>query len=169
MSNKRGKYKIKPKYLLFLECEKYTIINKYKDLFFNISIGKYPKKFFYNSFNNNITINKNNKSITYNIPDNTEDLTKLLIYIFNNDLNINIKTYEDLKEDKIPLNCKLSDIKDNTIKDKLIYNYCYSKYPNDNIKRKKLQSQIHLNIFIKKIEIENIDIINYKITNINIM
>jgi hypothetical protein len=169
MSNKRGKYKIKPKYKIFYDCIDYTIIEKYKQMFFNMSLGKYPKNFYYNINDNIITINhKNNKIITYNITDNKEDLTKNLIYILNNYCNININTYKNHKEDKIPLKCKLSDIKDNTIKDRLIYNYCYSKYPNDNIKRKKLQSQIHLNIFIKKIEIENINVINYKIENITL-
>lgn len=167
-------------YDIFLECQKYTLDNYWKKIFDNCAKGKFPKNTRYNHEDSIIIYkDENNNNVMVNLPDNPENLYKILMDIFREklglfsplDFHFKKEEIEALKDgESIDLDCEWKKIKPKYIKDDLIMNYILKmkdRYDLTYSQAKKIFVTINLGMQSKKITSDDFDFRDREIKNIN--
>lgn len=172
MVNKKIKKVLHPE---ILECTRFTLDNNWIQIFTQCSVGKFPKGLTYGE--GRMCFKKKNIQKQYIIPKEPEQMYKILIKIFRDELDLS-SNFEDKRQtqlveadkETVQPNCTLADIKDKNIRYRMFIDYSihFQKLYNlTELQRQKLYALMCIAQLLKIIQLENITVKDYKIQSID--
>lgn len=150
----------KASYKNFAECQQHTNDSHWKDIFYSCSLNKFPKGIKYDNVKEVIHVkyesNGKIQANTFPVPQTTEELNKLMMYIFKDLLNIrsenDIKTsrmeLEKIrKQNEVDINCEWKKLKPRSVK-----NHMLMLFSSVEVKKYQLEPK-HAGILFKTIQL----------------
>ncbi len=162
---------------VFLDCRQWTLDPYWQEIFYQCSIGKFPKGLFMSKDGSLIVYTKGQKEIV-SIDGTSLDIFQVMMKIFKEKLNlVSNRDVKKQKKEILLLKEKLKEsyggtwkqIKPKKIRNSLLLNFvidCKHKYKLSSVKIKQLFSVIKLGFIFKSINSDDIDYSHGKIHKI---
>ena len=154
----------KTKYPIFIKCSSYTLDEYWKDIFYNCSLGRFPRGISYLHAQSQIKVTDSKKKIEYfQIKDDPIEMFKIMMTIFKDKLKmISKKDQERQKNDFENINVEVKvfeswdKIKCKILKEQFIDDYCVNIQNKLSLTLKEtqyLRSLINYGLLFKYLEI----------------